>query len=116
MPPVVYNHGFIGFRVPAGTHRVSLRYMPRSVVAGAAISAVSAAIALGLLLRGAAARPGPRGARSSRVRRRPFRPRRGAYGGKRGDAAFASASDYFVSGTSTFFRMPPTSDPPFLSA
>jgi len=52
MPQVIYNHGFIGFRVPAGTHRVSLRYMPRAVVAGAAISVVSAAIALWLLLRG----------------------------------------------------------------
>ena len=51
LPQVIYNHGFIGFRVPAGTHRVALRYMPRSVVAGAAISAISAAIALWLLLR-----------------------------------------------------------------
>ena len=52
MPQVIYNHGFIGFRVPVGTHRISLRYMPRAVVAGAAISVVSAAIALWLLLRG----------------------------------------------------------------
>jgi hypothetical protein len=36
--PLSYNHAFLGFRVPAGRHRLELRYLPDSFVAGAAIS------------------------------------------------------------------------------
>jgi hypothetical protein len=48
LPIVTYNHGFVAFRVPPGRHRVELRYLPTSVVAGAAISLLSA-VAAGLL-------------------------------------------------------------------
>ncbi len=36
--PLSYNHAFLGFRVPAGRHRLELRYLPDGFVAGAAIS------------------------------------------------------------------------------
>jgi len=49
-PLLSYNHAFLGFRVPAGRHDVTLRYLPDSFLAGAAISLVSLAAAL-LLLR-----------------------------------------------------------------
>ena len=55
LPIVAYNHGFVAFRVPAGRHRVELRYLSASVVAGAAISLLSV-VAAGLLARRSAAR------------------------------------------------------------
>jgi hypothetical protein len=36
--PLSYNHAFLGFRVPPGTHRLTLRYLPDAFVAGAAVS------------------------------------------------------------------------------
>ena len=36
--PLSYNHAFLGFRVPAGRHRLELRYLPDGFVAGAMIS------------------------------------------------------------------------------
>jgi uncharacterized membrane protein YfhO len=33
-----YNHAFLGFRVPPGTHRLTLRYFPAGLAAGAAVS------------------------------------------------------------------------------
>ena len=41
LPIVTYNHGFVAFRVPPGRHRVELRYLPTSVLAGATISLLS---------------------------------------------------------------------------
>jgi uncharacterized membrane protein YfhO len=32
---LTYNHAFLGFRVPAGRHRLTLRYFPDGFVAGA---------------------------------------------------------------------------------
>jgi len=47
--PVSYNHAFLGFRVPAGAHRVTLRYSPDGVRYGLAISAAAlAAVVVGL--------------------------------------------------------------------
>ena len=43
--PVSYNHAFLAFRVPAGHHRLALRYLPRSILLGAMISLVSAVLA-----------------------------------------------------------------------
>ncbi len=43
---------FIGFTVPAGEHRVVLRYRPLSFRVGAALSVISAVILAGLLLAG----------------------------------------------------------------
>ena len=48
---VGFNHAFVGFRAPGGAHRVVLRYLPIGVRRGAAISAVSAVLALALVLR-----------------------------------------------------------------
>ncbi len=39
-----YNHAFLGFRVPAGRHRLDLSYRPDGFVAGAAISLASLAV------------------------------------------------------------------------
>lgn len=50
-PTVSYNHAFVGFRVPGGKHEVVLTYLPDSFLAGAAISLVSLALSLFLLLR-----------------------------------------------------------------
>jgi len=41
VPIVEYNRAFIAFRVSAGRHRVEMRYLPRSAVVGAAISAAA---------------------------------------------------------------------------
>ena len=45
------NLAFRAVAVPAGEHRVEMRYRPRSVLAGAALSALAAALALGLAWR-----------------------------------------------------------------
>jgi hypothetical protein len=46
------NHAFLSVYVPQGKHRVRLTYLPRSFVAGRAITIVTlAAIAIGALLR-----------------------------------------------------------------
>ena len=39
---VGYNHAFLAFRVPAGRHRLSLRYLPAGFGYGVAISFASA--------------------------------------------------------------------------
>ena len=48
---IPYNHAFLAVRVPAGTHRVSMRYRPAGFLYGAAVSAVSLGISLAVLLR-----------------------------------------------------------------
>ena len=53
-PLVRYNHAFLAFRVPPGSHTAVLRYMPDSFVLGSVISLVTLAVCLTLLLR-----PGP---------------------------------------------------------
>ncbi len=45
IPSVSYNHAFLAFRVPAGHHRLALRYAPRSFRLGAIISLVCAVLA-----------------------------------------------------------------------
>jgi hypothetical protein len=57
--PVSYNHAFLGFRVPAGRHRLDLRYLPDSVLSGAALSFLTLALAAAAWR---AARPRPGGA------------------------------------------------------
>src|SRR4029077_12678568 len=42
---VPYNHAFLAFRVPAGHHRLALRYFPRSFRVGAMISLLCAVVA-----------------------------------------------------------------------
>ena len=37
----VYNHAFVGFRVPAGRHEVKLRYWPRGFVDGLLLSGIT---------------------------------------------------------------------------
>jgi Bacterial membrane protein YfhO len=48
---VPFNHAFLGFRVPPGSHRVSLRYSPDGVRRGLAVSAATLAAVLVLLVR-----------------------------------------------------------------
>ncbi len=36
--PLLYNHAFLGFRVPPGRHRIELRYLPGSFRAGLIVS------------------------------------------------------------------------------
>ena len=49
LPPLSYNHAFLAFQVPRGTHRLTLRYLPTSFTLGLATSllTLAAAIALG---------------------------------------------------------------------
>ena len=51
--PLSYNHAFLGFRVPAGDHRLTLRYLPDGFTIGALISlaTLAALAAAGLRLR-----------------------------------------------------------------
>ncbi|MEA2559957.1 MAG: hypothetical protein QOH06_1461 [Acidobacteriota bacterium] len=49
--PLSYNHAFLGFQVPQGAHRLTLRYLPDSFVLGAAVSLLTLAASLVLLLR-----------------------------------------------------------------
>lgn len=64
VPTIAYNHAFLGFRVPAGRHRVGIRYLPASFVRGAAITLLTAVLILGVLLNGLRARTPPRGRRA----------------------------------------------------
>jgi hypothetical protein len=48
--PLSYNHAFLGFRVPKGAHRLTLRYLPDGFVLGAAISLLTLASSIVLLL------------------------------------------------------------------
>jgi Bacterial membrane protein YfhO len=48
---VPYNHAFLAVAVPAGTHRLTLRYLPDGFVYGAAVSAGTLAVSLFVLLR-----------------------------------------------------------------
>ena len=43
VPVLFYNHAFVGFRVPAGRHRVVVRYLPDGFVRGLAVSLASVA-------------------------------------------------------------------------
>ena len=50
-PVVPFNHAFVGFRVAAGSHRAVLRYFPRGVRTGLAVSgATLAALVAGLVV------------------------------------------------------------------
>jgi hypothetical protein len=60
--PLSYNHAFLGFRVPAGRHRLELSYLPDGFVAGAVLS-------LSTLLGGAVVLTGVRFRRRARVAR-----------------------------------------------
>jgi hypothetical protein len=57
IPLLGYNHAFLGLRVPAGRHRIELRYFPDSVRLGLRISGATLAAAAFLLLRRRAAAP-----------------------------------------------------------
>ncbi len=59
-PTIPYNHAFLAVRVPAGTHRLTLRYLPDGFVYGAALSAGALAVSAFVLLR--RRRSGPRDA------------------------------------------------------
>jgi hypothetical protein len=56
LPTVQYNHAFLAFRVPAGRHDVRLVYRPDAFVAGAAITAATVSLLLGLAVRARRAR------------------------------------------------------------
>ena len=62
--PLSYNHAFLGFRVPAGRHRLELRYLPDRFVAGAGIS-LSTLLGSALVLAGRRLRGGSEAARGS---------------------------------------------------
>ncbi len=47
--PLPYNTAFVGFRVPAGAHRLRLRYLPSSILFGGALSALTLAGSLAAL-------------------------------------------------------------------
>jgi len=64
IPMVGYNHAFLALRVPPGRHRVELRYLPEGFVYGAGITAATAAVFLGLVLRARRARTPPPGRRA----------------------------------------------------
>jgi hypothetical protein len=49
--PLSYNHAFLAFRVPAGRHRVELRYLPDGFLAGMIVSLLTLAGSLFLLRR-----------------------------------------------------------------
>jgi Bacterial membrane protein YfhO len=49
--PLEYDVAFLGFRVPAGRHRVSVRYVPAGVLYGGIASAMTAILCAGLLSR-----------------------------------------------------------------
>jgi hypothetical protein len=61
LPVVIVNGAFVGFRAPAGTHRVELRFVPPGLVPGCALAAVA------LLLCGFGVRPGRRGRRGAPI-------------------------------------------------
>jgi hypothetical protein len=48
--PLSYNHAFLGFRVPQGAHRITLRYRPDGFVLGAVVSLLTLAASIALLL------------------------------------------------------------------
>lgn len=66
--PLSYNHAFLAFRVPAGRHRIDLRYLPDSVLFGAALSLLTLA-ASAVAWRAARPRPGATPVLSSPVPR-----------------------------------------------
>jgi len=56
--PLTYNHAFLGFRVPAGRHRIELRYLPDGFRAGMIVSLLTLTGSLLLLRRPARSAPG----------------------------------------------------------
>ncbi len=51
LPTVPYNNAFLAFRVPAGSHRLDVRYAPDGFRYGAAISLATAVLCLALVRR-----------------------------------------------------------------
>jgi hypothetical protein len=51
LEPISYNHAFLAVRVPAGRHRVELRYLPDGFRAGMIVSLLTLAGSILLLLR-----------------------------------------------------------------
>lgn len=49
--PLLYNHAFVGFRVPAGRHTAVLRYWPDGFTTGLAVSGLTAIACLFLVIR-----------------------------------------------------------------
>ena len=49
--PRLYNHAFLAWRVPTGSHRLTLRYAPDGFRAGALVSLATAALAAAILIR-----------------------------------------------------------------
>jgi hypothetical protein len=49
--PILYNHAFLAWRVPAGHHRLTIRYLPEGFRAGALVTLVTAAFAAVILIR-----------------------------------------------------------------
>jgi uncharacterized membrane protein YfhO len=43
-PTFPFNHAFVGFRIAAGSHRVVLRYFPKGVRNGLAVSGATLAV------------------------------------------------------------------------
>ena len=55
------NHAFLAFRVPGGAHRLSLRYFSAGTRVGLAVSALTLALCVALLVRRPAPAPSPAG-------------------------------------------------------
>jgi hypothetical protein len=51
--PILYNHAFFAWRIPAGSNRLTLRYMPDGFRLGALVSAMTAVLAAVILFRAA---------------------------------------------------------------
>ncbi|HSD71640.1 MAG TPA: YfhO family protein, partial [Thermoanaerobaculia bacterium] len=71
-PLFAYNAAFLGFEVPAGSHRAVMRYLPDGFLAGYAISSATAAVCFVMI---AARRRRP--SRENGARREPGAPRPG---------------------------------------
>ena len=69
VPSVSYNHAFLAFRVPAGRHRLVLRYLPDSIRVGAVVSLASCLLAFALLFRTKAAGSDPMAGETAEVDR-----------------------------------------------
>jgi hypothetical protein len=58
IPALPYNHAFLAFRVPAGRHRLKLRYAPDGFRYGAAVSVATLVITAAILFRSRRRKPG----------------------------------------------------------